>query len=481
MKLTELQAARRARLDALTGPTAAGAPDPARVKAAEDLFDAAGAVSAPAPRATESYVGAARRLWDARGVEGMPALARAVAAEGVGAHRARLLAASKDELTAVVDQLALLCLDAEGGAAALARLLDLKAILSAGQDVAKAHRRHHKTSLAHQRSAAPLDPRWTEVLAVLHERLDDVARAERLVTAAEHLGKASTRISRWARLAHLDVAAVAAGAAVGTVHAAGGKLVDAARAAFGRDDGAPRPPGWIKRALAKAKAVLARALPAPVRKAADTVSLGAKGLITALAKVESDPRPEVLVDRFIDALDAARPLVDPQADAVALGVLTEAAAVLVNGAHGHELLYNRRTGQLQVNALDSVGLRLGIGATVRAFCRNLYGDGEAIARSRGRAGLEVGALFGQAGFFTLDVPGVSPEEAPRGWSANVSLGYTLSVIGLGDQSMFTLRERPTVTVDLTPAQRARIEAVLADIPESAATYTDALGEAVKSA
>ncbi|MCA9550528.1 MAG: hypothetical protein KC933_10870 [Myxococcales bacterium] len=481
MKLGDLDAARRARLDALTRPAeGVRVVDPARVAAAADLL-AAAVAAGPSPRATESPLGAARRLWDARGADGIPALARQVAAEGVAEHREALLCASKDELTAVVDQLALLCLDADDGAAPLDRLLDLKAVLSAGQDVAKAYRKRLKTTPAAQRKGAGLDPRWGEILDTLHERLEDVVRAERLATFAEHLGKASTRISRWARLGHLDAAARVSGGAVAGAMEAGRKVAGAVRSVVGSKGEGVKLPAWVKTAAAKFRALLDRVLPESMRKFMDSLSKGAHAMITALANVEADAGdPEALVSRFVKALDIARPLVDPSADAVALGVLTE-AAVGVAGARGQELLYNRGTGQLTLNTLDTVGARIGIGVTARAFCRNLYGDGEAIAKSQGRSGLEVGALFGHAGFFTSHVPDVPADAAPRGWTATVALGYTLSIIGLANQSVYAVRERPMATVDLTPEQRAAIEAILARIPENMATYTDALGEAVKGA
>lgn len=480
MKLTGTPEAWRARLDALTATQGPRGPDPARAKAAEDLFTAA-SEAAGAPRATEPFLGAARRLWNARGTDGVPeGFAVTLASEGVAAHRDRILTASKDELTEIVDRLALLCLDADDGAAPLDRLLDLKAILGAGLDVAKAYRSKRKSTPAAQRVGEDLDPRWTEILETLDARLAEVARAERLATAAESLGRASTRIGRWARAAHVDAAAHAAGSIADGIYGIGGKIADATRAAFGKEEGETvELPGWVKGAVAKVKALLDKVLPAPVKAALDELTDGAKGLVTAMYRVEEDAHdPDALVDRLVDALDTAKPLVDPSADAVAVGVLKE-ATVLLNGARGSELVYNRGTGQLQLNALDLVGARLGVGATVRAFCRNVYGDAAQIAKSRGRAGLELGALVGHAGFYSAEVPDVPEGEAPRGWMSTVSLGYTLSLPAISDQSLFAIRERPAATYALTAEQQARIEAVLAEIPERAATYTDALGEAVK--
>lgn len=470
----------RARLDALTKADGVAAPDPARIAAAEDLFTTATA-QANAPRATESFLGAARRLWDARGTQGVPTFAEQVASDGVAPHRERLLSASKDQLTEIVDQLALICLQADDGAAPLDRLLDLKAVLSAGQDVAKAYRKRRKSTPAAQRVGAPLDERWTEVLETLNTRLGQVARAERLATFGETLGRTSTRIGRWARAGHVDAAAHTAGSIAAGLYGAGGKIADVARSALGPKSGEMELPGWIKTAVRHAKALFDKVMPGPVREAINGLTQGAHGLVSALYRVEEDAADaDALVQRFVDGIDAAKPVVDPSADAVAIGVLKE-ATVLLNGARGQELVYNRRAGQLQLNALDLVGVRLGVGATVRAFCRNLYGDGAAIAKSQGRAGLEVGAFIGHVGFYTAQVPDLSADEAPRGWMSTVSLGYTLSLPSLSDQSLFALRERPTSTFALSPEQQAKIEAVLAQIPKNAATYTDALGEAVKGA
>ena len=480
MKLKGTPEAWQARLDALTQSEAVKAPDAARLAAAQDLFAAATA-EAQTPRATESFLGAARRLWDSRGTKGVPSFAAKIASQGVEPHRERLLSASKDDLTEIVDQLALLCLDAKDGTAPLDRLLDLKAILSAGQDVAKAYRKRRKTTPAAQRVGAPLDERWTEILQTLDERLGEVARAERLATFGESLGRASTRVGRWSRAAHVDAAARTAGSIAAGIYGAGGKIADLTRAALGNKGGDIKVPGWVKAVAKQAKALFDKIMPGPVRDAIDGLTKGAHGLVTALYRVEEDAgSADALVDRFVDGLATAKPVVDPSADAVAIGVLKE-AAVLLNGARGQELIYNRRTNQLQLNALDLVGVRLGLGATVRAFCRNLYGDGAAIAKSQGRAGLEVGAFIGHVGFFTAQVPDLPADEAPRGWMSTVSLGYTLSLPAISDQSLFALRERPTATFALTPDQQARIEAVFKDIPANASTYTDALGEAVKGA
>lgn len=480
MKVSGGPDAWRARLDGLTKSDGVRGPDPARAKAAEDLYRAA-EVRGRGSRATESFLGAGRRLWDARGGDGIPQLAARVAEEGVQGHREQLLTASKDELTEVVDELALLCLQAEDGAAPLDRLLDLKAILAAGQDVAKAYKKRRKTTPAAQRLGEDLDPRWDEVLDTLEARLTQVARAERITTFAEGLGRASTRIGRWARAAHVDAAAHAAGAVAAGLYGAGAKVAGAVRGAFGGGEGEAKAPAWISAAITKVKGLLDKVLPQPVLEGVEGLTQGARGLVTALYKVDDDAHDvDALVDRLVDALDTAKPLVDPSADAVAVGVLKE-ATVILNGARGQELVYNRGTGQLQLNALDLVGARVGIGATMRAFCRNLYGDPDQIDRSKGRAGLEVGALVGHAGFFSTQVPDVPQDEAPRGWMSTVSMGYTLSLPMISDQSLFAVRERATAKFELSDAQRARIEAVFEQIPEEAATYTDALGEAVKGA
>ncbi len=408
------------------------------VKAGDDIFVKAAAYAQQAG-GTPLDVGA--RLWGARGRDGIPGLADRIASGQVDDVKTHLKGATLDEVGQLVDALAVRMLASEGREDELHKLLDLKVVADAGKDLIPQYNRRVRSQLAHQRPEAKIDPKFAEAFGAIEQRVADHYVAKLVETGTDK---------------------VRAGAVQGSkvLWAAGLGLADKIRGAAGGDN---RVSAAIRGMTTKAKDAVKSALPEEVVARLQQAKDGASVLLDALDGVEKVDSDRELAARFTATLPALKETLDPKANAVAVGMLKEGAAV-VTGSAGHEMVYLRDTGELQINELSGLGLRLGIGGTVRAFTRNAYGDVASDPEHQRRSGAEIGAICGHLGTYK------NAGGGSRGWHSTFSLGYNLSVPLLSDQSVFDVKADRVRTVKLDPQEIQRIEAQLGHVSSGAAKW-----------
>lgn len=430
------------------GETGAVRHDPARVRAADDLH--ALAVSRLDDAPTASPLARAQTLWAQRGAPGIPSLAARVAVDGPDEDFRTLMAdADRETLSEAVDELALRLLALEGQEAALTRLLDLKVVCEAGKELVPEYNRRIRSTPRHMRGEA-LPEHLSDTLEVLQERLH-VIRDE--VQNGTFLGR------------------IRAGA--GAVSQA---VFDNGRALVERFKGEPGDPGFLSLAWDRVKMVGKHLVPGPIQRALAAISQSATDLVQALTDVEEDKDDaEALVNRLVDGLAAARATLDPEADAVAVGLQGETTAG-VTASSGYELVYLREQGQLRLNRVVGTGARLGVGGSLRAYTTNAYGSGEALGGSASRSSLEVGAVVANLSF---NRGHAGEEEGSRSFSTVFAVGLTASLPFLDGQAVSTLTERNLSTIDLSEDQVQRIEAELAQVSPRARRWTGFLGRMVR--
>jgi hypothetical protein len=423
--------------------------DPGKVEAADRLHAAALARSEVAE--AMSPLERARQVWAARGQEGVPALAERVVVEGPGEDfRAAIAAADRETLAVMVDELALRVLALEGQEAALSRLLDLKVVCEAGRDLVPEYNRRMRSTPTHRRGEV-LPEDLSATLEVVQARLLQI-RDE--IQTGSFLGRIRER----------------AGAVSHAMFEAGHALVHRLRG-----DLAARDRSFFGAVWDKIKLVGRHLVPGPIMRALAAITQSATDLVRAVSDVERDKDdPEALVRRLAEGLAAARATLDPEADAVAVGLVGETTAGLT-GVSGHELVYLRQPGQLRLNRVTGAGARIGVGGSLRAYTTNAYGSPEALAGSVGRSALEVGAAVANLAF----ARGHAGEgEGGRSFSTVFAVGLTVSLPFLDGQALNSFSERTLTTIDLTPEQIQRLEGELAKVSPRARRWTGFLGRLV---
>lgn len=425
------------RTDGPRGADATHAPD--LVRAGDDIFMKAAAY---AQQAGGSPLDVGARLWGARGRDGIPGLADRVVRGEVADLKQHLSGASLDEVAQLVDALAVQMLAADGREQELHALLDLKVVADAGKDLVPQYNRRVRSQLSHQRPESSLDPSLAKAFGAIEQRIADHYVARLVETGTEKLRTGAVEGSK-------------------VVWAAGLGLVGKIRESASGDSRVGRS---IRAMTARVKDAVKSVLPETVVARLDEAKKGATTMLDALDQIHEVESDREIAARFTASLPAVKETLDPKANAVAVGMLKEGAAV-VTGSSGHEVVYVRDTGELRINELSGLGLRLGIGGTVRAFTRNAYGDVANEPEHLRRSGAEIGAVCAHLGSY-------KSKGGPSGWHSTFSLGYNLSVPLLSDQSLFDVKADRVRTVKLAPEEIDRIEAQLAGVSGGAAKWHD---------
>jgi hypothetical protein len=205
-----------------------------------------------------------------------------------------------------------------------------------------------------------------------------------------------------------------------------------------------------------------------VGKVAGDAKAVASALGTVLLETHDPPK---IVSRFIEALPAVAPLADKKADAIAIGTLGEAGAVIFAGS-GAEMLYVRpkdgKPARLQVSALSATSAKANLAVGTRAFLHCFYGDPDALLSSPGRSGGEAGILIASFGAFRVQQPEGATTPAPVGWATGLGAGIGIGVPLLSELGTFEIKPEPKLTVFLTPEETATIEAHLSASPDRSA-------------
>lgn len=430
------------------GDTGAVKHDLAKMKAADGLQALAATRAADAE--TAGPLDRAKRLWAERGRDGIPELAERVVVDGPGEDFQALLAgADAATLSKAVDELALRVVMLDGEEAALSRLLDLKVVCDAGRDLVPEYNRRIRSTPRPQRSAE-LPPGLEETLDQLQVRLRDV-RDE-----------------------------LHAGTFMGRVQAKAGAVSDAmlgaSRNLLERFKGDPEDRGFFSAVWDKTKWLGRQLVPASVHRALSKITASASDLISAVDGVEKDVDDhDRLVERLCQGMAAASATLDPEADAIAVGLMGETTAGVTAGS-GHELVYLREESKLRLNRLDATGARIGVGGSLRAFTSNLYGEPEELSGSTGRNALELGAVVANLSFNRGRAGG---KRGSRSFSTIFSAGVVLSVPFLDGQAVTTVSERNLSTFDLNHEQVMKLEKALDQVGPSARRWTGLLGRMVR--
>lgn len=269
-----------------------------------------------------------------------------------------------------------------------------------------------------------------------------------------------------------DVYAMTSGASEG-LWSAGEKIAKQAMKLKGSDDGA----GVLSKARTQFSEAISSVSPkwlksqynsaaGAIREATEQAELVLDSLDGLEAKAGDR---DAMFARFETVLGQAKNITDPKADAIGIGFLNEAAG-LASGARGKELVYIRDTGQLRVVDLQMGGARLAVGASKRPFARSLYGDPDAISKTKTRNVGEVGAMIFHVGRGTSTGPDES-QDAVKSWHGTLGVGFNASLPLIGDQSIYSVKEETLALHTLTPEQIARLEAQLDAVPEAARKWT----------
>lgn len=427
----------------LEGPTGAeGTHHPDLVKAGDDVYSKATAL---AQQVGGAPLDVAERLWSGRGREGIPHLADRIVQEGPDASAiAEIGKSNPEQLAALVDELAVHMLASEGKEQELHHLLDLKTLTDAGSDLVGQYNRSVRSELSHRRSAESIDPKMADALTAITKRV------------ADH---------------YVDALQDRAVDGVRTGAVEGSKILWS----FGRDlagrvkraaTGESRLASHVRSGVDRMKASIGSVVPEGVVANLEKAKAGAGSVIEALSDIADVESDREIAARFTASLPTVAQTLDTKADAVGLGMLSEVAA-LVTGSTGHEVMYVRETGELQINELSGVGLRLGIGGTKRAFTRNAYGDVAGAPEEQRRSGAELGVVCAHVGTY-----GGKTADDVRGWHSTFSLGFNASIPLMADQSLFDVKGKRVRTVKLAPAEIDRIESQLSEVGESAAKWHD---------
>ncbi|MEQ9502717.1 MAG: hypothetical protein RIT81_37955 [Deltaproteobacteria bacterium] len=415
------------------------------VKAGDDIFSKAAAY---AQQAGGSPLDIGARLWEARARGGIPGLAERIASGEVEDASQYLQGSTIEEVQKLVDELAVRMLATEGREGELSQLLDLKSVADAGANLIPQYNRRIRSQLTHQGRPPQIDPQFAKTFAAIEQRIGDHYVQQQTDRGVDVLRDAAVAGSKKMWTTGLDLL---------------GRLKDAAT-------GESAVGGWVKDAVSRVKDVVRSALPEGVLVRLEEAAKGAQTVVDAIDGIADVGDDREVAARFSAALPSVKETFDSKSDAIAVGMLKEGAAV-VTGSSGHEIVYLRDKGELQINELSGVGLRLGIGGTARAFTRNAYGDVDAEKKSVRRTGAEVGAVCAHLGTYK------SGGGGPKGWHSTFSLGYNLSIPLLSDQSLFDIKSEPVRTVKLAPEEVARIESQLSSVSSGAAKWHDQMRSA----
>lgn len=386
----------------------------------------------------------------------------AAAPDPVAAQRI-LQSSSPEEMQAGVQHLTERWTTELGERGAQVKLDALQASLDAAQTVARTHDQRARSVPRHQGRPDPVSPGLSKAVTGLQGAVD---RVKATLTKAELP----------------DVYSVSSGASEG-LWSTGEKVAKGAAGWAGRDgggrgiseavgqarrrlgeaiDGAS--PEWLKTRYQSAKRSIGEAT-----QQAETVLNGLDGL-----EAEAKDR-DAMFARLDTALAHAKNAMDPEADAVAVGYLKEAAGG-ASGGRGKELVYLRETGELRVVDLKMTGARLAVGASKRPFARSLYGKAEVMKKTSHRHTGEVGAMIFHVGSSTARVDG--EKDPVKSWHGTLGIGFNASLPLVGDQSVYSIREETLATHTLTDAQRAKLEAHLEAVPKSSRGWTSVVRDLV---
>jgi hypothetical protein len=405
----------------------------------------------------------ARNVWKTHGLQGVWDEVRTGTADAVDRLRTSVLEGGGDRAQRALQELVQGWVDEHGPKLALERLKGLEKKLDAAELVADSHEKRAKTVPAYQGKPRPADAKVRRALAEVRSQVE-------------------TALDRGTTIRGPDLYALSAKAS-GEAWRLGAQAFEYLKGQFRGEDGQKlwarigeargrlaegleqASPEWLKSAYADVQAAMEGATDQ-----ARTVLVGLDGV----EEVASDAH--ALFERFEQSLSASRMVVDPEADAVGVGFLKEAAG-LATGAEGKELVYIRSTGELRLVDLELMGARLGIGASQRPFARSLYGDADAIRNTERRHAGELGAVIFHAGVGYSE-PNPETGKTVKSLHGTLGLGAHASVPLLGDQSLYSIRESTLEMHELEPEQRDRIEAMLNGASDSTRKWTAYVRDAV---
>jgi hypothetical protein len=423
-----------------------------------DAATEAQALAASAVERTRSFVAEAREAWATHG-EVEAALHTAAETPDATEAQAVLQDAPPEAVDAAVKRLEATWTAELGEAGAKAKLDALHARLEAMETVGDAHDRRARSVPRHQGRPPSVRANLMKAVGAIRGAVDQ-ARSELSAAELPDLYTLTSDASEgvWAQGERL-VRRAASWAGEGGV----GESVGRARQRLGEAiDGAS--PEWLRSRYQAAQRSIREATAQ-----AETVLSGLDGL-----EASADDR-DAMFERLDRVLGPARNALDPEADAVSVGFLKEAAGG-ASGARGKELVYIRDSGELRVVDLRMSGARLAVGASKRPFARSLYGEAEAIKTTEHRQTGEVGAMIFHVGSSAGSTPG--GEDTVKSWHGALSVGVNASLPLVGDQSIYGVREATLAVHPLTDAQIARLEAHLEGIPDSSRGWTSAVRQVV---
>ncbi len=417
--------------------------DPEKMAAGDEVH--ARAMALVEPQAPASPIARARKVWRQRGQGEIPALACRAIQEGQPAEFRKVIAGlDAKTLGLVVDDLALRVILLDGHEEALSRLLDMKVVCDAGKNLVPEYNRRIRTTPRAMGGGQELEPGLEDALGAMKDQLREVRKE---VQQGTFLGRMRTR----------------AGVVSTEVFDRGKALLSQAKGLMGAGE-----PGFFSDLWSKTKMLGSHLVPAPIQRGLKSIADSATTLVAAVSEVEDNLEDHAgLVDRMVSGMAAARSTIDPSADAISVGMVSEATAGLA-GTSGHELVYLRESAELRVNKLDGVGVRIGVGGAVRAFISNSYGTPKALRGSCKRRVLEFGAVVAN---LSINRGGGGDAGGVSGFSTTFGIGMTASLPFLDGQAFMSMTEEPLLTIDLSQAQIDQLEAEISQVSAGSQRWT----------
>lgn len=415
---------------------------------------------------TRSFIADARAAWATHGADEPSVAAQAVQqiaeSEDPAVAQSILRNMPPEDLQAGLQEVTERWTAELGEAGAQAKLAGLHTQLDAMQTVGKAHDQRARSVPRHKGRPDSVQSGLLKAVGVLKGAVeavrDQLPQTEwpdvYAVTsgASESLWAGGEKIAKGAASWAGEGGGQGVSEAVGQARQRLGDAIDGAS------------PQWLKARYQAAKASIGEAT-----EQAETVLNGLDGL-----EAEAGDR-DAMFNRLMTTLEHAKHAMDPDADAVGVGYLKEAAGG-ASGGRGKELVYLRETGELRVVDLKMSGARLAIGASKRPFARSLYGKAEAIKTTERRNTGEVGAMIFHVGSSTSHTE--AGEDTVKSWHGTLGIGFNASLPLVGDQSLYSVQESSLAVHQLSDAQQAELEAQLDQVPKSSRGWTSIVRDAV---
>ncbi len=416
---------------------------------------------------TRSFIADARAAWSAHGKDEPTMAAQAVEqiAQAVDPAVAQSILRNMppEDLEAGLHEVSQRWTAELGEAGAQAKLAGLQAQLDAMQVVGKAHDQRARSVPRHKGRPDGVQAGLLKAVGALKGAVEAV-RAQLPQTEWPDVYAVTSGASEslWAGGEKIAKSAASWAGEGGGGQGVSDTVAQARQRLGDAIDGAS--PQWLKARYQAAKASIGEAT-----QQAETVLNGLDGL-----ELEAGDR-DAMFNRLMTTLEHAKHAMDPDADAVGVGYLKEAAGG-ASGGRGKELVYVRETGELRVVDLKMSGARLAIGASKRPFARSLYGKAEAIKTTERRNTGEVGAMIFHVGSSTSHTE--AGEDTVKSWHGTLGIGFNASLPLVGDQSLYSVQESSLAVHKLSEAQQAQLEAQLDQVPTSSRGWTSIVRDAV---